>query len=373
MHKKIHLFLIALCLFFLIFTLGCLRFQKKNSTTNQDIFSYDDPTNPHQFKVIIENSEDPFFYRARLTWKPISELKIYALLDGMDLNLTHLSSPAFINIPANKTSFLEIKGMNSEGQSHSLWNSEISTPQDFILHGLWTLEKDTIIESQRVFLFPNSKIQTNGFKLQINAQYFFSDFSLIESFSKNNQAPAFSTGKSGGRIEILSEKAKGTIRVILRGEKGGRGLPGIPWTTRQTDAPKARKASCTPRKGGCWCTTPAEDGKNGPKGNPGHPGFQGQRGGDSGVFYAKIIAPHPQFKIELLTEAGEGGEGGSGGPGQEGGRPSLPGMNEGDCKPATQKGISLGQGEPGPIGPIGEEGEKEESCWELGDDTICVK
>ncbi len=184
----------------------------------------------------------------------------------------------------------------------------------------------------KIYLTAQGSITLDGRSLQIEAQEIHSEDGLIRSFPIGAKAKQGKVGRSGGVIEIKAVKATGHLRVEMRGENGGDGVPaqapdeklkGATGTTGDAGTPGGQigmegflnKMSCTKQPG---------RGGPGEKGHQGNPGGDGQRGGASGHLSVNITQD-AGFTLLATTEAGQGGAGASGGEGGDGGDGGLPG------------------------------------------------
>jgi hypothetical protein len=165
-------------------------------------------------------------------------------------------------------------------------------------------------------------------------------------------------GKSGGVININTERANGTIAFELRG------LPAGTQTKAQSDQYQDQPADRSLDGHGNICIGDRGIGKKGHTGLPGLPGVVGHKGGDAGHLIFRSSASNTlKMKVLPLPGAGGlGGPGGKGGQGGPGGKGAVWGtyyragkmMPAGHCKNGVRGDIgSTGKtGEPGPAGNI---------------------
>lgn len=230
------------------------------------------------------------------------------------------------------------------------------TPRDFSIESSIELRQDLVIDASRVFLTNESKIQTNGFKIKVKADKFFSDGAEIFSFMPNSKAPVQTDGVSGGFVEIKAKEARGHLQVNLRGQNGGDGVDGQAWDIRAATGATGRSGAHECAKlnvggigiGGplkCWCTRNPDNGGVGATGEKGRDGTKAGRGGNSGVLVVEI-QEKTDFVVEPFQSNGLAGIPGSGSFGQKGGLGGAAGdATSSECSGANQ-------------GPEGQEGEK---------------
>ena len=193
---------------------------------------------------------------------------------------------------------------------------------------LFTENQNGLVLKQfaKIYLTAQGSITLDGRSLQIEAQEIHSEDGLIRSFAPGAKAADGKTGRSGGVIEIKTAKATGHLRVEMRGENGGDGIPAAAPDAKLKGAQGAAGEPGTPGgqigDGGMFarasCAKKPTRGLPGDKGHQGNPGGNGQRGGASGHLSVEI-SKDEGFTLLATTEVGQGGVGASGGEGGEGG------------------------------------------------------
>jgi hypothetical protein len=242
--------------------------------------------------------------------------------------------------------------------------ASVESSVDFILSNSMVLTKDTTITANRIYLYRNSLIITQGYKLTLKAQNLYADHARIMTFPEFAQAPLSMDGRSGGQINLDVGRAMGELFLELRGEHGGQGLNGNPYFFAAQNGPQGQRGGnhCLrliiggPIK--CICTRNPTNGGNGAPGAKGQIGQNGGNGGNSGTATLKIT-DYSQFNLEIFQFAGMGGTPGLGGPGQKGGKGGPPGdRTTSECNPGIN-GYDGADGPQGDAGVRGRDGEKE--------------
>lgn len=202
---------------------------------------------------------------------------------------------------------------------------------------------------------------TEGRSLVIDVEELIAEDGTIMTFPVGQKAPKDQGGRSGGLITIKTKRAKGKLKFVLRGEEGGNGSDGPPFTSR---APKGKKGSAA--LGLLLCLSEPSDGRQGLPGLKGQKGFPGKKGGDSGRLNLEVAEGAPGFTWEVVKEPGKAGAPGGGGPGQLGGLGGDGGTWAPGCS-GTRKGPE------GPSGPNGDPGDQEpdgqtiEECYSIAE------
>jgi hypothetical protein len=214
--------------------------------------------------------------------------------------------------------------------------------------------KDRTLHVHTLYL-TGGKIVTNGNTLHIIADQIISKNGSIVAFDKNQTPPDAPDGQSGvdgldgGTLEINATSVVGTLKIVLKGQNGGRGGRGQPGNNgapgRRGDDAADHLFDCG-RAGG--------DGAPGGDGTAGGPGSPGGVAGKSGTVILKgnLKGDDPTLDIDVSESTpgsgGPGGKGGAGGPGGDGGSGSV------HCG----GGAHGPNGHPAPDGPDGAQGAK---------------
>ena len=187
-------------------------------------------------------------------------------------------------------------------------------PKDIVLSDVMNVDSQVqewkISTDGRIFLKRSLILINEDKPLFLEANEIVSENAQIENFDKNTEAKMGVPGRNGGTITLSAKKISGSLTVSLRGEKGGGGIPGVPFERAYPGLSyaKTRGISCENFKlGGA-----GGDGKNG------RAGGRGLSGGKSGDFVLNV-ADRTAFEIHVENQPGRGGAGGAGGPGQQGG------------------------------------------------------
>lgn len=122
-------------------------------------------------------------------------------------------------------------------------------PVIIVLDSTLSLDQNTEIVADEIYLKSNAKIYTNQFSINIKATSIFIERGvLIQSFAENNSvAPLETPGLSGGTVQIVANDIHGHLQVIMNGQIGGVGFGGwnaFPATDYTPDWP-----ACAPRGG----------------------------------------------------------------------------------------------------------------------------
>ena len=219
------------------------------------------------------------------------------------------------------------------------------------------LIEDTVIKNTKVVL-DMATVKTNEYDLVIVADEFFSNHSVIQSFSFEQKVKEKTPGRNGGNVLIETKTAGGTLQLILNGESAGvvpakknisirernklvgrSGRDGQDAVYREicTEAPLSRlmefsmlglggfpvmrKVMGTIEECKEVCAVPPTMGEGSSSGRQGLPGFNGFDGGNSGSFLLKAthLSDFQLTKIQNIP-----GLGSKGGKGSAGGYPGEP-------------------------------------------------
>jgi hypothetical protein len=262
-------------------------------------------------------------------------------------------------------------------------------PQDLIIDkamsltdekvlSLFSASNNTFILDRyyKIYFTKEAVLNLSGKTVKILAHEIYSEGGLIQTFPEGTTAGEGQNGRPGGLVEINVNKAVGLLTVELRGENGGRGLPG-PKPDSRLKGPKGNKGidavmsgpppmvgvNDTPVNLGT-CNSQPTNGGDGGKGSPGYQGGTGMRGGSSGKLVLRV-KDSSEFDLKDSKFAGVGGLGGFGGEGGEGGDPGEAGNPSSgaftNCTFARNGRPGL-KGDNGPQGNTGPSGEIEKTC-----------
>ena len=175
------------------------------------------------------------------------------------------------------------------------------------------------------------KIVTNGNTLRIKATRVVSRGGLIVSFLYKDMTPPDAPdgqrgapGLDAGTVEIEAASLEGTLKIVLRGQNGGRGGRGQAGVSgvagRRGDDAADHLFDCAHGGG---------NGSPGTDGTPGGRGLQGGAAGNGGTLTLKGSLKTGNVGIDFDSPPGSpgmggpGGKGGNGGPGGQGGSGSV--------------------------------------------------
>lgn len=183
---------------------------------------------------------------------------------------------------------------------------------------------------------------------------------VITTFKEKQKASQGHAGRSGGQLVLEIQQAQGSLRVEMRGESGGQGLPGEDPDDALNGADGAPGADLGVTVVGNVCSVRGNDGGDGQPGKAGYPGHPGFVGGDSGELQLEI-QDMGDFSYDIVKIPGEGGLGGPGGRGGDGGQGGAPGKAY--CPRAIgNSGNQAPDGLVGPAGVQGASGRKQPAC-----------
>ncbi len=163
-------------------------------------------------------------------------------------------------------------------KSHEI---KITVPLDLYLSGVNQITADDTekwAHLRNLVFLPGSTLITNGLDILVHAEHLSSQDGSIQTFAENTTAGMGDTGRGGGDLRIEITDADGLLKIFMRGENGGKGLPGV-------------------------------NGADDHPGGIGHPGFPA---GDTGTVHLQIP---PMVKVQVFHLVGHGGIGGDGGSG----------------------------------------------------------
>ncbi|MBS1972658.1 MAG: hypothetical protein JSU04_20285 [Bdellovibrionales bacterium] len=180
-----------------------------------------------QIAVEIVGSDQPNSYEVDLSWpdaqgtvRVSEQSKILGVVSGSDKKFVHAQVSG-----GSELSYL-VEQLTDDGRVSSSIPVFVKIPTDILWDGPVELANHQKIEAARVFLTNKAVVTTLDKNLTIVTKEFISDGGLVQNFPEGTQAFWDKNGRSGGTINILSQKAKGSLQVILRGEQGGHGRNG---------------------------------------------------------------------------------------------------------------------------------------------------
>lgn len=196
---------------------------------------------------------------------------------------------------------------------------------------------------ESLVLDEGSVLVTDGAMVNLTMNELISNKGSIVTFAKENMPLPLDneSGKSGGIINIVTEKGIGDISFELRGGAAGK--------QTNTQSPRTEIPATDPALDGGSNCRPGKQGHQGHKGHKGHPGFNG---GDTGIllfrsFGENTLKMNVSYFPGLPGVGGVGGLGGTGGAGGKSGFFNAQGAG-GSCK---------NPGKQGPVGVVGDSGD----------------
>lgn len=344
---------------------SCGEFQKEKVVTDTKIRSF--TMGDAQFD--LSESEIPHQYQMLVTW-PNDIQKVYVEKDGKRVFETDTERK--FTLPLKDNSKYVVRVFSADNDKPVLiGETQGQTPLDYTFSNPTELKENVSINANRVFLNHQTKIQTNGFNLTIQANKIYSDETEIISFPEGSKAALEQNGLPGGLVQITSNYATGNLKITLRGQDGGDGIDGALWVTRAADGNTGTSGSHDCLKGPiggplkCWCTAGPGRGGDGATGEKGRDGTLAGRGGNSGQIIVEI-KESSDFSVIPLQLIGLAGISGKGSPGQEGGNGGAAGdPTSRECSP-RDPGSKGATGEKGLDAPPVENGLLETVCVSIG-------
>ena len=353
---------------FMLLVVGCGEFKKEKIVT-QEVKARTLTSGDAAFSMT--ETDVPHQYQLAISW-PSDIKKVFIENDGRRILETDSIRQHFLILKDNTK--YNIKVFSADGDRPVLiGESQGLTPKDYSFNGIVELKNDLEIMANRVYFSNQTKVQTNGFQLKVQAQKVVSDDAEIFSFLENSKAEPSQDGKSGGLVHIVSIEALGNLKINLKGQNGGDGIDGLPWTTVAAGGSVGSTGghSCAKSPIGiggalkCWCTSQPGNGTNGAGGAKGNSGTKAGSGGSSGKIIVEV-SDSSEFTAEPSQQIGLAGIAGKGSDGQEGGAGGPPGNpTSSECRNASQ-GPQGAKGAIGDDGVVGIDGSKETQCVSIG-------
>ncbi len=245
-----------------------------------------------------------------------------------------------------------------------------------------------------------SVIATQGRDIKITVNYLESDEGKIEALPDGSIAPNGQSGRNGGKIILVAQKASGKLNIQGHGEQGGNGVFGARGQDGKAGAqgtpgdwkfnPKIHpvpifegfmalplRVNPPPCSDSVWsarlagepmfvCAVAPGNGKSGGNGIFGDDGQKGGNGGDS-ANVSVTVSENSEFTVTVDAQAGAGGIGGQGGSGGKGGPGGAPGLRDEACRCGTAAWGAKGtDAPPGRIGADGITGKTIPACIKIG-------
>ncbi len=340
--------------------LGCQSRDKNGSRTPTPVDSHvEKPTDEPalRFDAVVEAGAKPNAYSVHLLWEGPSpqegwllfrqrgneEAKELALLNG-EVRSFEDTAPA----PGVDYSY----SLCPAKAYHNRLTKKISVPRDFIVQGTRAYRPDDFLKVNRVYFAKGARLEGHGEPIHIEVEEIIAPEATLASLPENATAKIGENGRNVGSIRIFAKRGSGHLRVELRGETGGEGLPGEVGAPGKKGDPgkdavlgilqettgfefhdevemKNRKAKenkpndFVPK----YFSYPSSGGRGG-EGGKGERGKKGHDGGNTPYLDVNIIAvsdlePLNVEPIFIPGRGGQGGKGGAGGKRGEGGEPGV--------------------------------------------------
>lgn len=232
-------------------------------------------------------------------------------------------------------------------------------------------EHDFEFQFNRLTLTERGVLYTLGNNVRLHVADLKSS-GLITTFPEEQTAEQNKDGRAGGHILIDIENGEGALKLILRGEKGGKGLSGASPDKSMKGATGAAGRDGDGFGSNGICSSRATGGGLGGQGKKGHPGKDGKTGGDSGTLDLRIQNGQ-NLTYSIQRKPGRGGERGEGGLGGEGGENGQSGNASFSCGGfVLMGGINRGpDGEVGDKGQLGSDGISQSMCITKNSQMVC--
>ncbi len=260
---------------------ACIKVTDKAS----DAHSYFSPQNQasEQLEPIIQGG-DPHQYKVLIPYQDqVHLVRRTSLSDGADFTYLNPRSDeaGFIDssVIAGQSYSYEL-GYYSDNEFLVIHSYILRIPLDLEVRGKLVLNENSNWSYGRIFFQKDSLLLTMGHRLEIKADEIISEGGLVETFPSEGSQPG--KGRHGSVVSIHTQKARGFLKFIMRGENGAQGITGQLSRCEENNGP--------------------------PVYNPGD-GFVGQDGGDTGFLKMQIVQPH-ELQIEVNSIAGLAGPGG---------------------------------------------------------------
>lgn len=179
-------------------------------------------------QAVMTAEPEPNQYQVLLKWNSF-EGSVRVESGGKILDIIPGKQGSFIqtHVPGGKNVTYEVFFLREERSSFVKKSLNVRVPKDVVVKGVFEMQKHQTIEAERVFIMKSAVITTFDKNLEIRAKELVSYGGVINNYQANAKAPFGESGRSGGTVSILADKASGQLSVVLRGEDGGAGKNGI--------------------------------------------------------------------------------------------------------------------------------------------------
>lgn len=209
----------ALCLF-----VGCSDELKKEGTP---VDARIEQLSANQLNVRVIGQKNPNEYEVQIAW-PAAKGSVRVSEKSKILGVVSASDKVFTQsliAGGSDLSYL-VEHLTVDGRIASSIPIFLKVPKDILFEGNINLSANQKFEADRVFIATGAVITNFDKNLVIMAKELISNGGTIQNFEEVSQANWDRNGRSGGMINIVTQKAVGTLQVFLRGENGGHGRNG---------------------------------------------------------------------------------------------------------------------------------------------------
>jgi hypothetical protein len=329
---------------------------------------------PDKMQITVLPTQQEERYVIYFSWPLIEDFKKVRISRNRILSVVESSQNTFSNeVDHNQTLNFKIDVLDQNMKVENSFTKQVLVPRDFVVRAGQDVIKENPLNVNRFFMH-EVPLKTNGEEVNIKANEFFADNSVIETFPEGSKAPLNVNGRSGGSINLNFTTAVGNLKVYMRGENGGDGSNGSPYTSRARDGSPAGdgQAECDTAddrgRGGrgdiridnfkpdyrCSCNSMGANAGNGESGAQGRQGYPAKNGGNAGDFKISVLNGNT-FEVFVTQSFGVAGTPGAGGEGQDGGLggPKLDKKCSGNAGSNGAKGPAGLTGFPGNNGKLG--------------------
>lgn len=337
--------------------------------------------------VKVQPTAKPEKYMVYFSWPRIEDSKLVRIRLDKTLAVVNPNQTDFNHeVFHDQLLTYNFEILDSASKIEKVFPKQIKIPRDFVVReGQSEFFEDTRLSVNRIFIFENKLLRTNGFKVELVANELHSEKGIIETFPENRKAGINQDGRSGGILTIKAQSAIGDLKIFMRGEHGGDGAKGDSYSDRAGSGTPAgtgsRECHCTgkecpliapdlvinleldPQGRSCSCESRGANGGQGATGAKGKKGYRAGHGGSAGQLNVSIQDGR-EFDLQTHAIKAVAGIAGDGGDGQEGG--------VGGQRPNNDIQTRECGGNAGPDGSRGPQGDR----GDLGNDgdtgLICV-
>lgn len=322
--------------------------------------------------VKVQPTAKPEKYMVYFSWPRIEDNKLVRIRLDKTLAVVNPNQTDFNHeVFHDQVLTYSFEILDNASKIEKVFPKQIKIPRDFVVRdGQSEFLEDTRLSVNRIFIFENKLLRTNGFKVELIANELHSEKGVIETFPENIKASINQDGRSGGNLTIKAASAMGDLKIFMRGEHGGDGAKGEAYASRAADghpagsgsrmcecvgknciviaSPKLEMLQPVPEAMSCYCESKGGDGGAGSNGAKGRKGHRAGHGGSAGQLTVSIQDGR-EFDLQTFAFKSSAGVPGDGGDGQDGGI--------GGQRPNTTEAQKCG-GNPGPSGSKGPKGDR---------------